>query len=219
MTQLTFHDITKKLQDHEPFQFARVGDGEMLCMDGVKGKNTDGHKYFSDLGKALRAVYSEKKQYFVGLQPVKHGLHSNADKYPQDWTNADVLHDASIKGWMPALFKVLQNRNVIVVGNSRLQKLPFINALIEIPKTNAWTKRNEIWSSIKDLIENHHDKRLVILFCAGMMSGLMIDEIAKNVGDKVTAIDCGSVFDPYLNYSTRKYHQQIIDRESKLKIV
>ena len=34
MKELTFHQIVDKLQKLEPFHFARVGDGEMMCMAG-----------------------------------------------------------------------------------------------------------------------------------------------------------------------------------------
>jgi len=216
MKELTFHQIVDKLQKLEPFHFARVGDGEMMCMAGKQGKNCDDHKYFVDLGQALRTIYKKEQDYFVGLQPVKHGLFTDFDKYPQQWCNADVLHDASIKGWMPALFHALSNRNVVMIGNHSLAKLNFINVMVEIPKKNAWQKRQEIWSHLKQIINEHFDKKLVLLFSAGMMSGVLIDEIANNeqINRLVTTIDTGSLFDPYVGKATRSYHKQIIEREN-----
>ena len=208
---MTYNDIITKLKNKEPFQFARVGDGEMLCMDGVSGKNCDGHKYFVDLGKALREVYKEPKNYHIGLQPVKHGLHSSAKKYPQKWCNADLLHNASINGEISELYEVLENRNVIMIGNKTHKNLPFINIFLEVPSVNAWQYRLAIWKALNDIAVKGKD--FVYLFSCGMMSGVLIDEMA-NLYPNHTCIDTGSIFEPYLGKAIRSYHKKILEREN-----
>jgi len=209
---MKYLEAVKKLQKREVFHFARVGDGEMLCMADSKGQNCDGHKYYPELGKALRKIYNEKRPYYVGLQPIKHGLFTNHEKYPQDWCNADIFHEASLEGKLQPFMKALMNRNVVMIGNRKHSKLAFVNIMIEVPTNNAWTKRLEVWESIKQVVQSEYQKGLVLLFSCGMSSGVYIDALAKSkAGKYVTTIDTGSVFDPYIGRNTRSYHKKVIE--------
>lgn len=208
---MNYDEILNKLKDKKPFQFVRVGDGEMFCMDGKQGKNTDGHKYFTKLGSMLRQIYSKPLPYVVGLQPVKHGLHSNAEKYPQKWVNADVLHDASIEDRISELYNVLKERNVVIVGNRIHKKLPFINYCIEVPTINAFQYMEQAWKVIAQIAIAEKDT--VFLFSCGMMKGVLIDRLYR-LNPNQTALDTGSVFEPYLGKSIRRYHKKILEREN-----
>jgi hypothetical protein len=108
--------------------------------------------------------------------------------------------------------KALMNRNVVMIGNRKHSKLAFVNIMIEVPTNNAWTKRLEVWESIKQVVQSEYQKGLVLLFSCGMSSGVYIDALAKSkAGKYVTTIDTGSVFDPYIGRDTRSYHKKVIE--------
>lgn len=206
---MNYQDLINKLNAKEPFAFSRWGDGEWACVNGNSGKNCDGHKYFKELGKVLRQIVSIKQPYVMGLQPVKHGLFSLGHKYEQDWTDADILHNASIDNELHHLFDALNNRNVVLIGNERHRNLPFINTFIQIPKVDAWKNVGTVWASCKT--EMTKGKDLVFLFCAGMTTNALIDGLYKSY-KRATYIDCGSVFDVHLGFETRSYHKKITNR-------
>jgi len=59
-----------------------------------------------------------------------------------------------------------------------------------------------------DVNENEEPKSFVILFCASMMSNVLIDELhnlAKQPTIDATLIDIGSVFDMYVGVNSRSY--------------
>lgn len=203
---MTYKELIQKLIDKEPFAFSRWGDGEWSAVAGKQGKNCDGHKYFADMGKVLRQIVSIKQPYCMGLQPIKHKLFSLGAKYEQDWIDADILHNASIDGILTDLYDALKDRNVVLIGNERHRNLPFINTFIEVPKVNAWQQSGNVWASCKT--EMTKGKELVFIFCAGMMSNVLIDSLYKSYNN-ATYIDTGSVFDPYLGFNTRSYHKKL----------
>ena len=51
--EITFNKMLFRLKSELNFKFARYGDGEIACMMGQEGRNTDKHEYFPDLGKEL----------------------------------------------------------------------------------------------------------------------------------------------------------------------
>lgn len=60
--------ILNKLENNENVIFAKFGDGEYLCMSGVKGANCDGDSYSNSLAKALIKSFiqlSQKNNVFI----------------------------------------------------------------------------------------------------------------------------------------------------------
>ncbi len=199
--QKTLEDMCSNLKNGINFKFARYGDGEIFCMNGKIGRNCDKHEYFPDLGLALHKSL-ENVNYMVGIQPlsVSQGLHKD---YFEGMTlyNADVLHNASIKGLLPEFITSTANRKVIIVGPQHLEKL---EDTIVIPDLNCWKN----YSSIKDIIRLRlrFEKDVVIFLCASMMSEVLINDFKDSPN---TFIDMGSVLSPYVGVKNRRYHETL----------
>jgi hypothetical protein len=203
----TFSGMIDNLKSHKAFKFARYGDGEINCMTGKLGANCDGHEYFPDLGVALIESVKEEPEYMVGIQPlsVDH-LKFHVDVYFGHFNklyNADVLHSASIDGRLGDFIKALEGRYVILVGAVHLATM-FEGVHIVIPERNCWKQYEKVCEQIQFHISGIENA--VVLLCASMMSEVII----KRFEDEYhTFIDAGSVFDPYVNVFSRRYHQKL----------
>lgn len=204
----TFENICRMLREKKQFKFARYGDGEIFCMDGKQGHNTDGHMYFPDLGEALR-VAAKRATYMVGLQPLSmHNQHNLAYFEGKTIYNADALHNASIHGILDEFVQSLQHRFVVLVGPKHLSKLPFYHMHIEIPSINCWMEYEMICEEIGVLTNQEFIKQesIVIILCASMMSEVIIDRFRDAT---CTFVDAGSVFDPMVGVKSRRYHHKL----------
>lgn len=217
-SEKTFERMCEMLRTDHQFKFARYGDGEFFCMAGKVGKNCDKHEYFPDLGEALRDAYYSDPQYMVGIQPlsISNELYKKKPEMlseiamlhpvPKNIYNADVLHNASIDGKLPELFKALTGRPFVVVGPAHLSN---IGRHIRIPDINCWLQYDEVREMISYCLSYRYldsSRRPVFLLCASMMSEVLIHDFRHA---DATFIDCGSVFDPYYGKLSRSYHHKL----------
>src|SRR3972149_4339318 len=207
-SEVTFERMCKMLLEGENFKFARYGDGEFLCMAGKIGKNCDGHEYFPDLGMALNDAFYSDPKYMVGIQPlsVNGGLYQKAisqrEGYPKNIYDADVLHSASIDGKMHLFFDSIKKRDVFMVGPKHL--FPFFSHGIIIKDSNCWNDYKSITEGLQNMLSKIQGN--VMLMCASMMTEVLINDLQNSNN---TIIDCGSVFDPYVNKLSRSYHHKL----------
>lgn len=211
-SEKTFERMCEMLRTGQQFSFARYGDGEFFCMSGKQGHNCDKHEYFSDLGIELSKAFYSDPQYMVGIQPlsVKSGLYKKAadlwSTSPANIYNADTLHNASIDGNIPELFKALEGRPFVVVGPAHLSKVG--EFFIEIPYVNCWLQFNQICIKICEslLYQRAFKINPVILLCASMMSEVIIEHFKDS---EATFVDVGSCLDPYYGKLSRSYHHKL----------
>lgn len=223
MASLTFDDVCAKLRARENFSFQRWGDGEWNSVTGVKGSNCDGAEYYPEQGLALSLCLLDKQRGYMGLQPF--AVKRMGDKISEwckengcmvDWCDADILHDASIADRIPEFRKALRRRNVIFVAPKRLSLMAhdLQAAHVVVPLSKVWKWRSTIYSDIQEQIA-HYGKDTVILYSMSMPTNTLIRQIHMEYGDTVTQISCGSLWDAYCGFQTRRYHADIIRRENE----
>jgi len=201
---MTYDEFCEKIINQVPFAFSRWGDGEWYTVDKRKGQNCDGNIYYPDLGDELLKIVSVKQEYYMAKQQ-DGPCFSLAKNFNQDWILGCVLHEASQRGELHKIFKVLQSVIVVYIGNSSLKALPFINKFIEIPPNNVWLNRDHVMDQIRQTFSDQHQ---VYCFSAGMCSNVFIHKLWLE-NPKNTYIDVGSVFDPYVGRKTRDYHHTL----------
>lgn len=218
---MNYQEHIDKINNKERYTFSRFGDGEWNAILEKKGQNCDGHKYFPDMGLRLKEVLTSSPEYYVGLQNLAHRQNTEiidnyANEYGIKWVASDIFHHASIKGNLQPLLDALDTRNVILVGAEHLKNYNKKFKFIPVPSKDCWTDYKKTLTRIQEyLLQNDADnleepKNYVILFCASMMSNVLIDDlhpIAEVVG--VTLIDMGSVFDPFVGKNSRAYHKKL----------
>mgnify|MGYP000008573971 CR=1 FL=1 len=126
------------------------------------------------------------------------------------------MHRQSIRtnGNLNDLFEALQTRDLIFVANENL--IWMINKLTDDYSNSAYNhiviSPKDCWLEYKEVLERLHElitKDTVILYCASMMTEVLIDDVWNKYGDSVTQIDIGSLFDPFVGESTRSYHKKL----------
>lgn len=199
MCVMDFDRLITNLKEGTNFSWSRWGDGEFACICQDGKRNCDYHEYWPDLGEALRVILVRPQKHLFGLQRMASERYIRCpEMHLKEWTDNEILHRASINGYISLFFEALKDREVILIGNhtlSRLDKFKFRH--IEIPMLNCWLSYDVIVSKIK------MPKNAVVLYCAGMASNVLIDHFYR---EDITQIDCGSVFDPYVGRLTRSYH-------------
>lgn len=206
----TFDEIVKLIREEVRFSFARYGDGELFCMSGKVGRNCDKHEYFPDLGKRLRAALFSEPEYMVGIQPLSiHGKIyeriPGMDELRIHWYNADAIHNASIDGRLHELINACSSRYTIIVGPIHLAYIFDDGIHIIVPSLNCWNAYEDVKKNISFHLEKSLSLRPVILFCASMMTEVLIDDFHH----RATCIDMGSALDPYCGILSRSYHHKL----------
>ena len=215
---MTYDKLISNLRDSINFSFSRFGDGEFFAILGGGGKcNTDQHQYFKDMGMRLYKIIESKPKYIMGLQgkAVRERVDQPFTELIKglEWVNSDIIHHRFIKtNSLSDMFDALRGRNVILVGNVNLVEVSFkfIDRTtsfkhIVISDKDCWLEYSDV---LKRIIANF-SKDVVILYCASMMSEVLIDDIYNLYGDDVTQIDIGSAFDPYCGVKSRSYHHKL----------
>jgi hypothetical protein len=205
---MNYNDILYNLNNGINFSLSRWGDGEFACILGDKGKNCDKHDYTPELREALLKAWESDKPITKAIQP--HALKESSvvdfigDYAVGDYTNADLLVKESMALNLQPFFDALSDKWVMLVAPKRFRDYKFPQILC-IPETNCYTHYN----LVKWAITQNIAKDVVILYCASMMSNVLIDDLYS---PDITQIDCGSLFEPYVGHANRKYHKELIKK-------
>jgi hypothetical protein len=197
-------------------------------MAGYKGENRDGNKYILELGNELSRILNSFPDYYMGLQ---YGVLYNSELrdfvfnklfYCRDinWVNGDILHQASEFGHLREFVEALKYRNTIIIGAKYFIELPYHH--ITTPEIDSYHENDGILMEIKNRFSGKYTKKNpvflvdrfsgkytkknpVFLVASAMNSNIIIDRLPNNV----TAIDIGSVFDPYLGKPRASYQHKL----------
>lgn len=208
--EFNYDYVLNCIKSGKNISFSRFGDGEWYCIMGREGKNCDGHRYFPDMGHALRDVLQNKPSYFLGIQPfalrVNRGRRRFESLYSiNKWVDNEIFVNASKEGRIPELVKALEGRYVVQVGNEHLKKLNISDKYVTVPELNCWLSKDEILSEILKSVK----RGCVILYSSGMPTKYFINEVNKLWGDEISQLDCGSVFDYYAGRISRTYMKRL----------
>jgi len=215
---MIYQKILEMIKCEKPFSFARYGDGEWNCIlhPSLTTYNVDRHIYYPDLSEALKKVLRSRPKYTLGLQEYamkKGGEEINAWLKENGldglrWVDADVFHNASINNTLGQFMDELSYRETVFVAPQYLAS-NIHDEFIAVPQLNGWLEHDRILKELKDVLD--YCDNAVVVFCAGMMSNVLIDEMF-HFDPTHTYIDLGSALDPYAGVEKRSYHHQIINR-------
>ena len=201
--------LTELLLKRHPFGFVRFGDGNFEAMTGLPGAEKDGQEYNSPMCKELiwawNTLSARENCHLTAWCPDP--LRPMLDPYLR-WVKSYyfdhgvlLLHEITpeIESFYRAL--VRDPRKKILVGPAILKKgadLLGCSALVEVPKPNAYSKRDQI---VERAFAEYIDDA-VYLFCASSM-GKILACLLFEAHEQVTCIDLGSALDPICIGNTR----------------
>lgn len=215
---LLVSEVADHLRAKTPIAFSRWGDGEWAAVLGHGTQTCDGQRFTSPLRTALQAVLHRRPSYWVGMQALamrRYGSEittwlQRAELTDLEWCDAGIFHAASIRDALGPLINTLRTRNIVLVGPPHLAKLSLfpIAEYIEVPSTDAFSALDTTIEQIEHALLEHTEP--VIAISAGPVGKLLVDQFAA----RVTTLDFGSLWEPYVGVANRTYHKQIIAREA-----
>lgn len=211
---ISIEDLAKIAKERIPYAFARYGDGEWISLLELRPANKgncDQHKYFRDMGTAIRTTLVERPTYCLGIQRLAtdvygEKIHLFLDQhklFDLDWVYSDVLHKSSIKGTFHTLAR--ECTKAIWIGPAHLRPVAMAlqcHTFIESKLPNAWDDYQVLLDRAKEVIR---PGSLVLLSC-GMPAKVLINALQK-YQPAATILDLGAVWDPYAGVKSRKYMQ------------
>lgn len=196
-----------KLKRGEKFSLARYGDGEMLCMWGKEGGNSNGCRYSPELREALLDSMKHKNDpsFIYGMQRVLPKDRERIEKeYPDvDWHDSEIFGEAAAAGKLFPFIEQLRKMDVVIVGNKSIEKFAkdiLVADFIEVPSFNAYDEKDKILFKIGHF--QRTDKNNVVLFSCGMAANAFVDQLHYE-GQYNWYIDVGHIWDPFVGNMSR----------------
>lgn len=192
-----------------PWSLSRYGDTELGCMVGARVANVDGQPVSAKAASDLWATLADPLGYCYGMQPLSLRLDLVPARIRKavDWKNSDVLHIASIEGELGPFTEWLKDRRVALIGPKRLMPLGFLwtGGFIEVPLGGCYGDKDRVMEGVRGVLPRAD----VLICCASMLSNTVIHALYPEFGDRVSMIDCGSLWEPYAGIKTRRYHKSL----------
>ena len=184
------------------FSLARYGDGELACMSGAEGVNTDGCRYSPDLAADLRRSLTRTDADFLyGLQRV---LPTDVPRLCSlrsgPWVDSEVFGRALLSGGLFPLIDQLRRMETVLVGNAGLRPAAALigcGRFIETPEKDTYEVKDQI---IRELLA--HPTPAVFLFSCGMTAKVMIAELHGRLGSS-WLLDLGHLWDVFVGRRSR----------------
>lgn len=189
----------EKLKNGEKFSLARYGDGELYCMWGKQGGNSNGCRYSPELREALLDSMKHKDDdtFIYGLQRVlPQDEKKIKEQYPDvKWYDTEIFSEAVANGELYPLIQQLKQMKVHFIANDTIS--PFLdehfawNLHSVVPPENAFDKELTLKPS----------DDIVYLFSAGMASNAWISKLHGQAD--CWLIDVGHIWDPFVGNMSR----------------
>lgn len=211
ITPYPLSHYTTLLASRQPFAFARYGDGEWLAILGATGQNCDGHPYTPGLARELGEAVTSAADYIFASR-VTAQIRDQVVRWckrndiSREWHSTEVFLEASLAGKLKPLVSALRERYVGYVGPEHLLHFATdeFNAVgfAPVPGRNAYGGIAQMTKDALGLVDLGAD---TLLISAGPAANVLIHRLYPIIGEQVTMLDMGSVFDPYAGVLSRSY--------------
>lgn len=218
--------FNQKLRSGENFSLVRFGDGEMRVINGdsinLSQKCNGEHQYVpnNERDEKHRQILADtltydNEQYYVGLPCRCCVGDENCDELRQQsqqqdnrLTWANLFVNANYSLFLKLTIPIIQSRKVNIICHEKAQIEDLLFEVSQVFRigANAWV--NDYESTLKEILaycEVGKIKQEVFIFCAGVLSNMLIYQLTRMHPDN-TYIDLGSVFDVTMGLGqTRQY--------------
>jgi len=216
-TQLSF--ALWKLTHGRRFVWSRWGDGEIFCMLGKQGKNSNGCTFTPELGEALRAVVIRQQPYFWACRIRQNAfVDPSLDVFfkqhnvTHPWYDQGVFARANRAGKLKPVVDWLRSVRLLYVGPQHLEKIAVKlfgdnTVFVTVPDRDSWEHRDSIMASVRQAIANFQPEAIGL--STGLFAKVLLDWIYPECSAHI--IDFGSIWDIYAGVSSRgtyrkRYH-------------
>lgn len=210
---LTIRQFVNLIEAGPGFSFARISDGGFFCILGKKGVNCDGAPYSPRQAQALIDMMRDRTIIHgitsIALHATRAAQWLEEKNLNVEWYDADVMNKASDMGELLPFIECLRKRRSLIVGAAHLDKLkgfPIVQH-VECHPTHAFEEVDELEAEIYFRVQR--DAPDTILLSAGQgASPTLVSRLHAHY-PRLTIIDTGSLFDPYVGVLSRSGHKRL----------
>lgn len=194
------------------FAFARISDGGFFCILGRKGVNCDNSPYSTEQANALVAMIQDD-QITHGITGIALSATKATDWLAEkeidiQWYDADVMNKASDDGHLLPFITFLRTQRSLLVGAAHLDRLRGfpITSQVTCHPTHAFEEVDQLEDEI--IFRVARDEPSAILLSAGQgASPTLVSRLHRHYPELII-IDCGSLWDPYVQVFSRSGHKK-----------
>lgn len=213
-----------------PFSLSRWGDGEwmsVLQIRAARARNTDGHRFFPQMGKRLKAILisdpkyalasrvSMPKRLMIGAQQIA------AEHLPnRDWHSTNSFN----KMWSdpPQLFELMKtsvDQKLAIVGPQKHVILRDMlgegTQFIECPARDSFLSLGQLTEDVRRAID---DGSRVVWISIGLPAGILVDDVYQTHGNVASLLDVGSTFDMFSGRGSRSGYRKYLRQHKPEKL-
>lgn len=190
-----------KLKNNDTYSLVRYGDGELYCLWGAKGANSNGCDYTAELRLGLEeSLKHTDPNFFYGMQHVLPADKKRAEElYKVDWVDSEIFGEALAEGSLYPLIAQLRLMNTVVIGNASIkkevQRIFYCAHFIEVPPANSLLEKDRVLAECQRLAP------ACFLFSCGMAANVFVSELHGI--RKSWFLDMGHIWDPFAGINSR----------------
>jgi hypothetical protein len=213
----------ERIRAREALTLTRWGDGEWSCvipeLAGSRPNNSDGHRFFPELGEELRGLLLARPAYLLGMAP--HVLSTFGEQIGSflaehalnelDWIDARPFHRASMHGKLNPFIDAITQAPLIVVGPAHLRAIAQAlgaAAFVEVPLRDCYLQLDRIHVECEQALRGMPAGTFLSV-SAGMPANVLIHRLHDTFGDRYLLVDIGSLWDPYVGILSRNYMRKL----------
>ncbi len=210
---LALSHYTRLLQLRKPFSFARYADGEcsMIVHGGRPLKRcrlVDTAEEMKQFVADLQHTLKQPRGYYYGMKPYGWRMfHTQLERmnFKIDWVLSAIFHRANVQGNLGPLIEQLRTLRVCLVGPEYLKPLTFLTTAghVVVSFPGAYKEREGVLATLRKI-----DTDCIVFSCGGL-ANLLIYDLHPEMCKRVTMIDLGAMWEPYVGKNIRPYHKHV----------
>jgi len=223
-------EYSSQLLKGDNITISRFNDGEWayaLDIDSwktapMKNRNKGYEDVLYKEGQKLLQIIESTPQYLISIDKASLTQDLSQEKILPYVKNLNFIGSGVFNIWslytgFKDLFKVFNQRKTIVIGPEFLENLPFKFTHYKTPLKGVNYKIDFYVKEIEKLIKTIWEPNMVIIYSCSFLAKISLDNLYQKYGDTITQLDMGASLNPFVGYSNRPWHNEIINEIEEKK--
>lgn len=209
LEKVTLEELAGSIELGTFFSIARYGDGELYCLEGRQGENSQGCKYTEELRSDLIKTLEPKKGVIhmvssTMLAEDKIAFEKYAELHDRKWLDTEIFPEGIKSGELKKFFDAIRKYPIVIISSEEKRKvpLPYVH-FIQTPISNTHAEKERIKSEVLA-----YGKPAVYLFACGMAATVLAYELHDMIPYS-WFLDIGHILDPFIGIKSRGYLEEL----------
>ena len=218
------NNLFNKIKSFDNFSIMRFNDGEWgfayniepYLSERLKITNRENDKdKLIKSGKILKNIIQNKPEYLISIDSFSK-IHFK-DVISTNITGLNLVNGGVFNIWcmyrgFDELFKIFNERTVLLVGPEMLEKLPFKKHHIRTNQSDGVYDLESPKNEVIEYLNKNFEENIIIIYSCSFIAKYCIDEVYKIYNTKLTQLDMGASLNPYVSFNNRPWFTDIINQ-------